>query len=464
MLSNIFSFLQTVLAFAGAISILVLIHEYGHYRVAVACGVKVLRFSLGFGKPLISWRKGKDQTEFVIAPILLGGYVRMLDEREGAVPPGERHRAFNNRPVWARALVIAAGPVVNLIFAVLLFSAVAYMGYPDPKAILAQPTENSLLANAGLQDGDEIISLSFPDHEKTSVVSLEGLYLAFTQAAMSNDDLRLEVKRKDGDVVDITFPLSQFGSKKVNRNFMKNIGYRGAWVSPSSRVITIANPEGAAARAGLQNGDIVVSVNGQKLEDSTQLLQAIRLANDHQPQAWQIERNGQILDISITPNVINNEGVLIGKIDAYIGSSEMVTIRYDLLNSLAYGVKQSWIYTELMFGLIGKMFIGQASVDNLSGPIAIADTAGTAAKLGFIQYIRLLALISLSLGLLNLLPLPVLDGGQLVYLLIEAIRGKPLSEKVINNLQLFGVFLLILLMLIASMNDILAIGFRSNIS
>lgn len=459
MLTSFFSLLQTVLAFIFGLSILIVIHEYGHYRMAVACGVKVLRFSLGFGKPLFSWRKGSDQTEFVIAPIPFGGYVRMLDEREAPVKPEELHRAFNRQRAHSKALIIAAGPLANLLLAVFLFAIVSYMGIKEVKPIFAAPTSESMMAIAGFQDGDEILEITTSQGVTKSIQFGSDFIIALNVAALANEDITIKTKRLNGSIEDIFLPLSQIGSKNVTPDFLKNIGFTHIWISPDPYIQSVF-PQGAASRAHIQSGDLVQEIDGKTISNSSELLNAIKSSSPNQVQKWLVQRNGQAVLIEVSPDVVEENGVLTGKIGASVGRLEMRTVHYGLWDGLIYGIKQVGFFGKLTLKLVGQMLIGQASVKNLSGPLAIADLTGSAAKSGVVDYIKILGLISVSLGLLNLLPLPVLDGGQLVYVLIESIKGSPISERAMTVFQTLGVLFLLLVMLIATFNDILRLGFR----
>ncbi|CAK7062802.1 RIP metalloprotease RseP [Saezia sanguinis] len=450
--------LLTILAFIVALSILIVVHEYGHYRVAVACGVKVLRFSLGFGKPLLTWRYGPDRTEFAIAPIPFGGYVRMLDEREAPVDEAEVHRAFNRQPLRSRALIVAAGPVMNLILAVLFFAAIAFVGFDEPRAILAAPAENSVMQQAGIQSGDEVTGMIVGQGELRPIVLASDLRLKLIEAALSEKDVQLQLRSQSAGTRLVSLPLSQVGSKNVGPEFFAQIGYSGVLAPP---VITQVLADGAAQRAGMQVGDLVMSVDGRPVTDRNALLRLIRQSNAEKPSAWEIDRNGTIMQLNVQPDRVEEQGSWVGKIGAGIGSAaEMVTIRYGILDSLNYGLNQTWTHSWLTLKLIGKMLVGQANIKNLSGPITIADVAGDSLRSGWIPYLGYLALISLSLGVLNLLPLPILDGGHLMYYLYEAVRGKPVSEAWMLNLQRAGIFLLLLMMFVATFNDITRLWLR----
>lgn len=451
--------LITILAFILTLSILIIVHEYGHYRMAVMCGVKVLRFSLGFGKPLWCWKRGKDQTEFVIAPIPFGGYVRMLDEREAPVDEAEAHRAFNRQPLLSRALIVLAGPVSNLVLAVLLFALLAGIGIREPKAVLAEPVPGSMLAQAGLRAGDTVTGFRVKQGEMEPVRSVNDLVLKLMNTALSESDAALEVRRSNGSEAVLKLPLSQVGSKNVGPDLMELIGYGGIEGKP---VIAQMLEGSAAQRSGLRNGDVVQSIDGIDVVSSEALVERIRAYDGSKPFNWLVLRNGESVSVTVKPDLVQEDGHMVGRIGAPLGvQPEMVTIHYGFMGSLGYGLSKTWNYSWITLKTMGKMLIGQADVKNLSGPITIADLAGKTVRIGWKQYLTLLALISLSLGVLNLLPLPVLDGGHLVFYVYEAVRGKPVPEVWMLNLQRVGVLLLLLLMLLATSNDVFRLWLSS---
>ena len=433
-------------------------HEYGHYRVAVACGVKVLRFSVGFGNTLYRWkprnpRLGQD-TEFVIGAFPLGGYVKMLDEREGRVDPAERHRAFNTQPLKARAAIVAAGPAANLVLAVLLYAGVNWIGMQEPQAILGSPVAGSVAAQAGLQGGERIAAAGFEDEEPRPVRSFEDLRWMLTRAALDGKDLRLVLSGEQGGR-EVRLPLAQLDTRDADARLMRKVGIVAPWSSP---VLGRVMPEGAAARAGLREGDLVLRIGDQPVSDAQQLRDLIRAqVQDGRPvtSTWEIEREGRRLQVPVTPEVASGEEGPAGRISAYVGvPPAMTVVRHGPVEGLWNGVVRTWEVSELTLRMIGRMVIGEASIKNLSGPLTIADYAGKSASLGITQYLLFLALISVSLGVLNLLPLPVLDGGHLMYYLWEAVTGRSISDAWMERLQRGGVAVLLVMMSIALFNDV----------
>ena len=453
--------LTTLIAFVVALAILIAVHEWGHYRMAVACGVKVLRFSIGFGPTLLRYKPRKQHpgqdTEFVIAAIPLGGYVKMLDEREGAVAPEERDRAFNTQPLRSRALVVAAGPVANLVLAVLLYALVGWIGMQEPRAVLAPPVAGSLAAKAGLQGGDLIERGALAGDEPAPLASFESLRWLLTQGALDGQDVVLDVVADAGAGRhrELTLPLSSLKRHDPDASLFRAIGI----LAPLSRpVIGELVPGGAAERAGLAPGDVVRRVGDTVIEDGQQLRERIRAsARDGAPPAreWQIERDGQVISLSVQPDAVQEQGKSIGRIGAMVGGApEMVLVRLGPVDGLWAGVTRVWEVSALSLRLLGRMAVGELSLKNLSGPIAIADYAGKSASLGLTYYLAFLAFISVSLGVLNLLPIPVLDGGHLMYYLWEAVTGKPVTGVWLERLQYVGMGLLLTLMTVAMFNDV----------
>jgi regulator of sigma E protease len=449
----------TLVSFIFTLAVLIAIHEYGHYRVAVACGVKVIRFSVGFGKPLLTWKPKKQHpgqdTEFVLSMFPLGGYVKMLDEREAPVPPELRHVAFNTQPLRSRAAIVVAGPLANLLLAVLLYAVVSWIGGQEPRAILASPQISSLAYQAGLRGGEEVQRAGFVGDTLKIVASMEDVRWLTTQGALDKKDVVLSVMpRGSNEGRDVTLLLASLDVQEADAQMFRKIGVGAPWTQASIGELV---PGGAAATAGLLKDDLVLSVDGVAMSDGMQLRDAIRVSVQGESpvkKTWQVQRQGKNVSLDVTPTASKEGAEWVGKIGAYVGAKpEMIDIRYGPLDGLLRGVVKTWEISALTLRMMGKMVIGQASLKNLSGPLTIADVAGKSASLGLVQYLLFLALISVSLGVLNLLPLPVLDGGHLMYYLWEAVTGKEVTQLWLERLQRGGVAILFAMMGVALFND-----------
>jgi regulator of sigma E protease len=450
----------TLVAFIVALGLLIAVHEYGHYRVAVACGVKVLRFSVGFGKTLYRWQpkrqKPGQETEFVIGAFPLGGYVKMLDEREGPVAPEERHLAFNTQPLRSRAAIVVAGPLANLLLAILLYSIVNWYGVEEPKPILASPVAGSIAEQAGLRGGEQVSQAAFEGDELRTMRSFEDLRWLLTRGALDGRDVRLQFAPEGrGTGREAVLPLASIASREADAQLFRRIGILGPWTPP---LIGDVVEGAAAARSGLRKGDVVQAVGARAVVDGQQLREIIRASvqgGRAVTESWRIVRDGKTLELQVQPDVVRDGDNSIGRIGAFVGAPPaLVTMRYGPVEGLWKGTRHTWEVSVLTLRMMGRMVIGEASLKNLSGPLTIADYAGKSASLGLAQYLVFLALISVSLGVLNLLPLPVLDGGHLMYYLWEAVTGKGVSDAWMERLQRGGVAVLLVMMTIALFDDV----------
>ena len=447
----------TLISFVFALGLLIAIHEYGHYKVAVLCGIKVLKFSIGFGKPIFSWRLKGKPTEFSIGMLPLGGYVKMLDEREAPVDASERHLAFNTQPLKYRAAVVAAGPVANLLLAIFLYSALNWTGLQEPAAVLASPVAGSVAEKAGLRGMELVKEAGFEGEAMEQVRSFEDLRWRLMQSALNGRNLRLTVidnsSGSNSSSRDVLMVFQDFNSSEVDAQFFRKIGLVGPWTAP---VIGTIVADGPAAKAGLQAGDVVQRVGQTLIVDGQQLRQIIRASGSAAVvQTWQIDRGSKLMDLQITPRIVNEGKISVAKIDASVGAPPaFVTVSYGVFEGLSQGASRTWESSVLTLKMMGKMLIGEASLKNLSGPLTIADYAGKSASIGLTAYLLFIAAISVSLGVLNLLPLPVLDGGHLMYYLWEAVTGKTVSNAWMEGLQRGGIAILLCMMSVALFNDV----------
>jgi regulator of sigma E protease len=445
--------MTTLLAFLFALALLIFIHEYGHYAVARWCGVKVLRFSIGFGRPLLRWTTGSDRTEWTICAIPLGGYVRMLDERDpgaGAVPPADLHRAFNRQSLPRRSAIVVAGPLANFLLAILLYAALGMAGLEEPAAVVAEPAQQTPAAVAGLRAGDRIVGV-----DGRAIRSLADARLRLIDGVVERRDVQLRVAR-GGAFEQLALPTNSLPQGEIDKDFLRSLG-----IEPLAGPVTIAGvmPEGSAAAAGLMPGDEVAAVDGRPVVRSAELIDVLR-ANPAREVALTVRRGGVEQRLTVVPQPHPSEraddaGRIVGRIGASLQNRiEMVSVQHGPLQALAYGASQTWDMSWFSLRMLGKMIVGDLSWRNLSGPVAIADYAGQSAKVGWFAYIAFLALISVSLGVLNLLPVPVLDGGHLVYYGLEAIKGRPLSERFLAVSQRAGLAVIGSLMFVALFNDL----------
>jgi regulator of sigma E protease len=448
---------QHLLAFLFAVGLLVTVHEYGHYWVARRLGFKVLRFSVGFGKALWMRKGGADATEYVVAAIPLGGYVKLLDEREGPVDPAEVHRAFNRRPHWQRILVLLAGPAFNIVFAILLLWVLFWStGVTEVRAVVGDVVPDSPAARAGLARGDEVLAFNGEQVAGRRDVVI-GLLEQMTGDGRADFTVQSATGEKRTAVLSVSDPVERRRLTEPE-NLLRGLGFN-FWAPPTPAVIGKVEPGGPAERAGLVTGDEVTMVNGIAVADFEDLRRHIE-GQAGNTVLFGIRRAGQTLTLRIDVDVAEDNGRRIGRIG--IGS-QGVTLPESMMRhtrtgpgeSLVMGAGEAWRMTALQATVFWRMLQGHVSLKNLSGPLGIAEAAGDSAKSGVADFALFLVLISLSLGFLNLLPVPILDGGQVVYQVVEWVKGSPLSERAQMFGQQLGIGVLVLLMGLALFNDIL---------
>jgi regulator of sigma E protease len=443
------SVLHTLLWFLVAIGILVVVHEFGHYVAARLAGVKVLRFSVGFGKPLLSRRFGRDQTEWTLAMLPFGGYVKMLDEREGKVPAAEAHRSFNRATVWRRIGIVAAGPIANFLLAMVFYWALFVNGLPAMKPLIGEPPAGTPAAHAGLVAGDEIRRVNGAD-----TPSFQDLRLNLLRAGVTGGPLTLDL----ADGRSVRFDAPPMETENLERDTLRPLGIV-RYDPEIEPVIGAVLPAGAAARAGFQAGDRLIAADGHAVANWQAWVKLIR---QHPAKSLRIEyeREGRRGELIVVPDAVDEAGQRIGKIgaaprvDESVMASLMTEVRYGPIEALWQGAAKTWEMSVFTLEMMGRMVLGQVSWKNLSGPLTIADYAGQSATLGWISFVGFLALVSVSLGVLNLLPIPLLDGGHLMYYVAEVLTGRPVSERAMEIGSRIGMTLLLLLMSFAVYNDL----------
>jgi regulator of sigma E protease len=446
-------FLSTFAAFLLALGLLVVVHELGHYFVARACGVKVLAFSFGFGARLWSRRFGADETEWIVAALPLGGFVRMLDEREGEVAASDLPRAFNRQSVWRRIAIVVAGPLANFLLAIVLYWGVFVHGVEEPRALLGTPPAASAAAAAGVKAGERIDKVG-----GTPIDTWQDLQWLLLRESPERESIDLEVVDED----------SHIAIRRLDLAAARESGWQGDALSrlglvpgrpKLAPIIGELRADGGAAAAGLRAGDRVVAIDGVPVDDWSEVVRSVRAASG-QTLTIDLLRDGTSLSARVMVDSEERGGQRVGRIGVTVRSDDrdrdawLTTVRYPPLAAFGRAVEETWDKSVFTLVMMGRMLSGDVSWRNLSGPVTIAAYAGQSAQLGPDYYARFLALVSLSLGVLNLLPIPILDGGHLLYYLAEIIRRAPLSERAMEIGQRVGMALLATLMVFAFYNDI----------
>lgn len=450
--------LWSLAGFIVALGILVAIHEYGHFWVARKLGVKVLRYSIGFGSRIWSRVSAHDGTEYALSAIPLGGYVKMLDENEGPVPPKERHRAFNRQPIWKRVAIVLAGPGANFLFAIFAYWIAFMVGVMGIKPIVGEVSPGSLAAQAGIQPDDEIILM---DGRQNRSWGENRIYLF--DRAFDGGRMPITVRGVDGQERELELDLTSIKPAEVNANFLEErVGLYGKMpLIPA--VIGTVQEDSAAADGGLEPGDLIVEIAGEPIGDWRDLVGLVQ-SRAEQDTAVTIERGGEQLTLTVRPRKLEVDGRAVGIVGITPAPVDMpedmfVRVSSGPLMAIEQSIEQTWLTSVLTLKMLYKMLTLEVSTKNISGPLTIAQYAGQSAQIGINRFILFLALVSISLGILNLLPIPVLDGGHLVYYIIEAIKGSPLSERSMIVGQNLGFAVLAGLMCLAFYNDISRILF-----
>ena len=444
--------MTTFLAFITAIVVLVAFHEYGHYLVARWCKVKVLRFSIGFGKVLYTKKFRGGETEWVISAIPLGGYVKMLDEREGEVMPAELHRAFNRQPVLKRIAIVVAGPLANLLLAIVFYWALFIYGVPGLKPMLGNIAPATPAAAAQLQSQQTITSIN-----GTPTPTWQDVRWVLLDNVLQGGLVNLEIRTVQGETLQRELDISILTAADLDSDFLGKLGLQP--YQPVVLPVIGQLVEGSVAqRVGLKVDDTIVSANGEKIIDWEKFVEVVR---SHPASLLHLElkREGHLLALDLIPDSVKEANTQIGKIgaapkiDQAVFDALMTEVSYSPLKALGQAVRKTWETSMVSLQMMGRMIVGQISLKNLSGPLTIADYAGQSAQMGLGAYLSFLALISISLGVLNLLPIPLLDGGHMLYYMVELIKGSPVPEKFWDAGQKIGMALLFSMMALAMFND-----------
>lgn len=441
------SFFYSIFGLLILLGILVTIHEWGHYWVAKKLGVKALRFSVGFGKPFWS-RFNKSGTEFAVAPIPLGGYVKFVDEREGNVAPEDLPYAFNRAPVWKRILIVLAGPMANFVLAILLYAGVYMIGIAVSKPFIKDVKTGTVAESSGFIKNSEIISVN-----GVQIKRLEDFVFALVDEIGTEEKVAVEIKPYGEPVKKIYLDVQNWKEPDEGTIFDSlGLEFGGYQYAP---IVGSVSEDSAGQNAGIKPNDRIISVAGKNIKFWEDITPALA-DRANKETVIVVERKGRLVNLNSLPKKSENsdsmQGFLgVGLKDAYKGFN---TIQYGFLGSLKAGTEQTWVMMERIVSFLGKLVTGKLSIKNLGGPVGIAQGAGQMVQAGMVAFLLYLAMISVNLGFVNLLPIPMLDGGHLMYYLAELIRGKPVSEKIMELGMRIGIILLLTIMAIALYNDI----------
>ncbi len=447
------NFLFYLVAFALILGVLIIVHEFGHYIVARYVGVKVLRFSVGFGRAVWSKKMGRDDTEWAIGLFPLGGYVKMLDEREAAVAPEELPRSFNRQSVWRRMAIVVAGPAANLLLAVLVYWGLFSYGMEELRPIMGTPVAASAAAKAGIENGERVLKVG-----GELVQTWQDMRWVLISRAVDQDSIELELINQRKEIAIRRLDVSSARADGWEGDALEKLGlnFFRPMIPP---VIGQISPDSVAAAAGLKVGDEVLFIDGTPITSWSDVVLTIR-SSPGKALRMEVLRQDEPLVLVLTPALVEERGQEIGRIGASVRDTSatrdemMITVRYGPLTALGKAINETWDKSVFSLVMIGKMITGEVSWRNISGPVTIADYAGQSAKLGIDYYLKFLALVSISLAVLNLLPIPILDGGHLLYYVLEIIKRGPLSERSMEVGQQIGLALMLMLMAFAFYNDI----------